>query len=242
MAELQDLTKSVEELPGYDETFGRRYSHFRDVKPTPDSLYRATCLFLLDYFTHSATPDLDLFYKRLFYLELPLADEQYIEAYAITLEGLWRLREVLLKESRQNVTDLSAKLIRCEDYMNAFMQVLRCLAYEGVVVLKPAQAYSEGAEEELKAILRGDGYVDDVDLWGLAAALDVNICVERLNSEGRAEYFSVRGGEKKLTLSLATFIRTQRDQSYSPYYPLYQKGWSELSETEFQEHLHSRIA
>lgn len=240
MAELQDLPKSVEELPEYDGILGQRYSHFRDVKPTPDSLYRATSLFLLDYFTHSSTPDLDLLYKRLFYLELPLADERYIEAYAITLEGLWRLREVL-KESAQNAIDLRGKLIGCEAYMNAFMQVLRCLAYEGVVVLKPGEAYSEGAEEELKEIVRGDGCVDDVDLWGLAAALDVNISVERLNLGNRAEYCSARGSEKKLTISLATLTRQQGESSYSPYYPLYRKGWSELVEADFQERLHSKI-
>ena len=239
MAELQDLPKSVEELPEYKSTLGQKYSHFRDVKPTPDSLYRATSLFLLDYFTHSHSSDLDLFYKRLFYLELPLVHEQFIEAYAITLEGLWRLREVLLKESTQNAIDLRGKLIGCDAYMNAFMQVLRCLAYKGVVVLKPGEAYSEGAEETLQEIWRGDGCVDDVDLWGLAAALDVNIRVERLNLEDMAEYRSVRGGEKKLTISLATLTRQQREPSYSPYYPLYRKGWSELNEVDFQERLHS---
>lgn len=226
----------------------QQYSHFRATPATADSLYHATALFLLDYFTHPSTPveELELFYKRLFYTELPLPEDTYIVAYATTMVGLWRLRETILDKEMSQTKELLKKLVGCEEYMRAFMQTLRCLAYEGVVVLKPKLAYSPGAEEQMKGMLDlGDRRVEDVDLWGLAAALDVNIVVERLNITDNQTYKSARTGENKLILSLATVVPGKNESTDMPYYPLYPQNWElrdEAAYTQLQERLHLRLA
>ena len=225
-----------------------QFSHFRNTTPTADSLYHATVLFLLDYFTHPSTnvTELELFYKRLFYSELPIPDDDYIGAYATTLEGLWRLRETIQEGKKDKTSELREKLIGVDQYMQAFTQVLRCLAYEGVMVLKPDEAYSPGAEEAMKGMLElGDRRVEDVDLWGLAAALDVHITLEKLDLSSQSTYKSVRSGENKLRLSLATVTHGKSEFHHSPYYPLYPQGW-ELHDgaayTELQERLHLRLS
>ena len=226
---LLGVVKGMGGSEEYIERLGKKYSHCRFTQPGNNSLYHAIAYYLTDLFTHSQCPRpiFELFYKRIFYTELFIPIDPYVAQYATVLEVLWQLYELILARNWSKLREMGSRLITCAEYIQCFTQVLRCLAYSGIVVLKPSEAYSSDAEEECRGMMSmTDRKVETVDIWGLSAALDMHIIVEDMNRENTIEYQSVRPGEQKPRIYLAGKGRDQEVFRIEEYCALYPVGWA----------------
>lgn len=174
-AELSQLFQGSPNFAIQVERLSTVYSAWRDVPADGNCFYRSVAFGLLEYLLSPVAPyeELELLYKRIRWQEMPIPDDRVAD-YMIVLIVL----ADLLQKKYAGYADFSTLLMRImqdSDFMRSFIQVLRNLSYQSLLLFKPEGIYYAGCEEDMRENLRFGQQSGEADMLGLSSGLDINI-------------------------------------------------------------------
>ena len=178
---LSELASLHPDSPNFLKLVGvlsNEYSSWRDVYADGNCLYRTVSRSLLEHFCRPFTDvcEFENFYKRIYYQEVPYASEdEDLKMWFTVLITIQRL----IDWKRNNLEGLMEevdRLLVSDDFMGAFIPLLRHLAHTAFLYFKPADIYYEGIENEadISKMLGVGNLSGHYDYIGLGLALDVD--------------------------------------------------------------------
>ena len=174
-ADLAQLFPGSPNFTGQVQRLSSHYSAWRDVPADGNCFYRAVAFGLLEHLLNPTAPyqELELLYKRIRWQEMPVPDDRVTD-YMTVLTVLHEL----LQKKREGYADFSAQLMHLMQdsaFMKSFINVLRNLSYQSLLLFKPEGIYYAGCEEDMRENLRFGQQSGEADMLGLSSGLDISI-------------------------------------------------------------------
>lgn len=173
--ELAQLFPGSPNFAGQVQRLSASYAAWRDVPADGNCFYRSIAFGLLEYLLSPAAPyeELELLFKRIRWQEMPIPDDRVAD-YMTVLTVLFEL----LQKKHEGYADFSEQLMHFmqdSDFMKSFINVLRNLSYQSLLLFKPEGIYYAGCEEDMRENLRFGQQSGEADMLGLSSALDISI-------------------------------------------------------------------